>query len=355
MQKTSMLLIDSYPLMFQPKLAMLTSVNEAIVIQQLHYWLRQNEGKSDHYKDGRIWCWNTYEDWRKNNFPFWSDSTIKRVFAELERRGLIIKGNYNKLGLDRTGWYTIDYEALDALTRTPSGQNDPIDQVNLTRPSGQNDGTIPETTTETIVYSASPKTLSGEAASGREEKSADTDQPTFTVELDTLDQEPSFIQMTLKKRKEVRFRCPLCDVKNAISEKDEVTPCCGGVLKWKNNPLWDKHQMQQAADAEAKRRRELSKNNLTPGAKYLLTQAIATDPQHKCAYKPGEADRVAAFEEQYGREFIQGVVNEKLTDNIGRGLITTVINALPFAAQGKPKAAPESTEVIDSERYRLDV
>ena len=123
MQKTTMLLINEYPLMFQPTLAVLTSLNEAIALQQLKYWLTQNANKPDHIKDGRVWCWNTYEEWQKNNFPFWSISTIKRAFTDLENRGLVIKGNFNKASFDRTGWYTIDEDAVEKLLS--SGQVEP--------------------------------------------------------------------------------------------------------------------------------------------------------------------------------------------------------------------------------------
>ena len=52
---------------------------------------------------------------------------IKRALKNLEEKGIIITGNFNKLKMDRTKWYTIDYEKLDNL----------IDNLNL--PSGQND------------------------------------------------------------------------------------------------------------------------------------------------------------------------------------------------------------------------
>ncbi len=333
MTHASMLLIDSYPLMFQPELAVLTSVNEAIVIQQLHYWLKQNKDKPTHYRDGHVWCWNTYEEWRENNFPFWSVSTIKRAFTDLEARGLVIKGSFNKIPTDRTGWYTIDYQALESLTA--SAQVDPMDQLNLTRPSAQVDPLLPETTPETTQNSAAP------VASGDE-------QPYF-VELDTLDQYPHFKAPNFNKalKKASRFDCPGCGVKASIGVMDRVTPCCNGIIRWKNNDLLAKKIKAENTDAEAKRRRALgNQKQLTPGTSYLLMQAIATDPQHKCAYREGEADRVMAFEHDYGPDLIRDVTNAKMQENsMGRGLITTVINALPFAAKDYQKAEPENEPV----------
>lgn len=137
------LLIDDYPILVLPKLAEEIGLNEAIVLQQIHYWLNT----SKHQHDGKRWIYNSYPKWIEQ-FPFWSESTIKRTITSLEKQNLLFVGNYNKAGFDRTKWYSVNYSTLDKLMARPSGQNDPTirskwsdDEVNLNRP-------IPETTTE---------------------------------------------------------------------------------------------------------------------------------------------------------------------------------------------------------------
>lgn len=98
---------------FRKKLAKAIGLNEAIVLNQLHYWIEKNKRKNKNYYDGKYWVYNTYEQWRSNDFEWWSIDTIKRVFTKLEKSGLIISGNYNKMPMDRTKWYTIDYEKLE--------------------------------------------------------------------------------------------------------------------------------------------------------------------------------------------------------------------------------------------------
>ena len=71
--KSSKLLIDDYPLQVLPKLAVAIGLNEAIFLQQVHYWLQKN---TKHVRNGKIWCYNAYKDWKRDNFPFWSESTI---------------------------------------------------------------------------------------------------------------------------------------------------------------------------------------------------------------------------------------------------------------------------------------
>jgi hypothetical protein len=111
----SKLLIAEPPLQVLPSLACALGLNEALLLQQVHYWLAQPSAK---IRDGRPWLYNSYADWQ-HQFPFWSISTIRRTIETLEQRGLLRSGNYNSSPMDRTKWYTIDYAVLDALSVTP--------------------------------------------------------------------------------------------------------------------------------------------------------------------------------------------------------------------------------------------
>jgi hypothetical protein len=123
---TSKLLIHEEPLQVLPSLAVaLGDLNEAIVLQQLHYWLRRN----GHERDDRTWIYNTYEDWH-TQFPFWSISTIKRTILSLQKKDLVLTANYNHSAMDKTKWYAINYKQLNNLITPEVG--DPIDRVNLT-------------------------------------------------------------------------------------------------------------------------------------------------------------------------------------------------------------------------------
>lgn len=122
----SKLLINEVPLMCLPSLAVKIGLNEALFIQQLHYWV----DRSKNIIDGRQWVYNTMADWSKQ-FPFWSQKTLSRTISNLEKQKLVISGNYNQKGYDRTKWYTIDYVALERLEKEQaesepdvSGEND---------------------------------------------------------------------------------------------------------------------------------------------------------------------------------------------------------------------------------------
>lgn len=106
----SKLLMKDKPIMVLPRLALKIGFNEAVVLQQIHFWLLT----SKHHREGRKWVFNTYQEWQKQ-MPFWSVRTIKRTIKSLEEQGYLLSANYNHLKLDKTKWYSIVYEKLAAL------------------------------------------------------------------------------------------------------------------------------------------------------------------------------------------------------------------------------------------------
>jgi hypothetical protein len=137
----SKLLIHEPPLQVLPSLAEAIGLNEAIIIQQLHYWLEQkNSGAT---RDGFKWIYNSYEQWHEQ-FPFWSVSTIQRIFASLEKTGLIISEQLEKHRHDMTKYYRIDYAKLRMM-----------EDVNLTTSNAAESNDVnkeSETTTENTSY-----------------------------------------------------------------------------------------------------------------------------------------------------------------------------------------------------------
>lgn len=121
------LLIDDQPLQVLPSLAESIGLNESLVLQQIHWLLSRSKKKIS----GKYWVFNTYEEWRDKHFRFFSLSTVRRTIKNLEDLGLITSTTeFNKMKVDKTKWYTINYEELDNLQITtnkndsPSAQNE---------------------------------------------------------------------------------------------------------------------------------------------------------------------------------------------------------------------------------------
>jgi len=47
------MLFDKYPLVINPRLAALIGLNEAIILQQVHYWIKLNEEDKKNFEEGR--------------------------------------------------------------------------------------------------------------------------------------------------------------------------------------------------------------------------------------------------------------------------------------------------------------
>jgi hypothetical protein len=137
------LLIDDKPVMVLPKLATEIGLNEAVVLQQIHYWLEtyRDANKQDHFHNGKWWVYNTKQEWQKN-FPWWSESTVWRALTKLRDNEILIATNkYNKKNYDKTLWYTINYKKLEdieesLLSKWENGytQNDKMDIPKMTKP-----------------------------------------------------------------------------------------------------------------------------------------------------------------------------------------------------------------------------
>lgn len=135
------LLIDDQPHQVLPALAKAIGLNEAIFLQQVHYLLNHSRKNAE----GKYWIFNTLEQWQEV-FSYWSVSTIRRTIDNLKKQGLLIATDkFNKLKMDKTKWYSVDYERLEninmptAKNDTPSVQNEQIECSNWTTPSVQNE------------------------------------------------------------------------------------------------------------------------------------------------------------------------------------------------------------------------
>ncbi|KXG77376.1 hypothetical protein [Thermotalea metallivorans] len=129
----SKLLLDEQPLVLLPQLAIVIGLNEAIILQQINYWvkLKEKARAKDAYKDGKYWVYNTYEEWQKQ-FPFWSTKTIKRTIRNLEEIGILISTDiYNEKKYDKTKWYRIDYERLAFLEKGSDESDEKVISQNI--------------------------------------------------------------------------------------------------------------------------------------------------------------------------------------------------------------------------------
>lgn len=84
-------------------------LEEAILLQNIIFWIAKNKVNGKHHYDGRTWTYNSIKAFTEL-FPFWSERQIRRILKSLIQQGALITGNYNKLPFDRTLWYALKDE-----------------------------------------------------------------------------------------------------------------------------------------------------------------------------------------------------------------------------------------------------
>ncbi|WP_333610151.1 conserved phage C-terminal domain-containing protein [Pantoea piersonii] len=151
------LLLKVKPLVISPILASRIGLNEAIVLQQICYWLEDTTAGVDY--DGRRWVYNSINAWNEQ-FPWWTGKTIQRTVSSLKKMGLIYVEQLKKKQHDQTNYYAINYvsplladtDNLSLSRKTncpdPKGQSVPMEKDNLSPSIGSTCPSLTENTTE---------------------------------------------------------------------------------------------------------------------------------------------------------------------------------------------------------------
>lgn len=108
-------LFDEQAILANKALARELGLNEALVMQQINYWIEINKRSGKNYHDGKYWTYNSIRAWQENDFDYMSVDTVKRTFTKLAKAGYLLVGNYNKDPRDKTKWYTINNDKLEEL------------------------------------------------------------------------------------------------------------------------------------------------------------------------------------------------------------------------------------------------
>jgi len=85
-------------------------LHESIIINDIAYWIKQNQNNGRNYTDNYYWTYNTYSYF--SDFLCVTTKTIQRIMNKLEKLNIIKIGNYNKWKNDHTKWYTIIDEEI---------------------------------------------------------------------------------------------------------------------------------------------------------------------------------------------------------------------------------------------------
>lgn len=99
---------------FDVDIAKRYGVNAAVLLENIGYWIKQQEANEANFYDGRYWTFNSRRAYREL-FPYMSERQIATAFEKLIADGLIVTGNYNQVAYDRTLWYALTEKGKSIL------------------------------------------------------------------------------------------------------------------------------------------------------------------------------------------------------------------------------------------------
>jgi hypothetical protein len=85
---------------------------EAVILQNIKFWIAKNKANNRHFYEGRTWTYNSIKAFVEL-FPYWSKKQIERILDSLEAQGVLLKGNFNVSLYDRTTWYAFTDSYLE--------------------------------------------------------------------------------------------------------------------------------------------------------------------------------------------------------------------------------------------------
>jgi DNA-binding PadR family transcriptional regulator len=77
---------------------------EAVLLNNLWYWIEKNRANETNFFDGEYWTYNSNRAFNEL-FPYATPRKINYALTRLQEEGLIKTGNYNQSAYDRTLWY----------------------------------------------------------------------------------------------------------------------------------------------------------------------------------------------------------------------------------------------------------
>lgn len=105
---------------FNTDYAELYGIEEAIILENIAFWIKKNETNNKNFYDGYTWTYNSAESFNKL-FPYITPSKIRRCLLKLEELEVLKSGNYNKANYDKTKWYTIINVEISTFYKLKNG------------------------------------------------------------------------------------------------------------------------------------------------------------------------------------------------------------------------------------------
>lgn len=117
---------------------------EAILLNNIQFWIEKNKANNTNYYDGYYWTFNSTKAFNEL-FPYVSQRQIQNALKHLRDEGILQTGNYNKLAYDRTLWYAFTKKGECIMQKCK------MEDVKMLNGLGDNVQPIPNINTDNIT------------------------------------------------------------------------------------------------------------------------------------------------------------------------------------------------------------
>jgi hypothetical protein len=93
-------------------LAVEYGTNESLFLSNICWWIEKNRANDRHFHEGRYWTYNSVAGFTEL-FPYFTAHQIQYLIGKLRKDSILLVGNFNKIGYDRTNWYSVSEEVMN--------------------------------------------------------------------------------------------------------------------------------------------------------------------------------------------------------------------------------------------------
>lgn len=237
---------------FSPTIASQFGVTQAILLDNIYHWIGINKKNSTNFHDGKYWTYNSISSFCEY-FPYLTYNKIAWALKVLVEKKVLITGNFNKMGFDKTRWYSFSDKALSMMenqgidtTDFHDGyiENDIMDTSENRYPYTENQSPIPVSTTDSTTDNTSVSTVSAYSENyiNLDKKPPITHKPTIKIhKIPTETELTDFINQNNLNVNSDKFI-------NYYSQKDWKT-ITGNIIDWQAAlKFWHKSEKKPASE-----------------------------------------------------------------------------------------------------------
>lgn len=254
---------------------------EAILIQNLSFWIEHNQANEENFIEGRTWTYNSVKAFTQI-FPYLSTKLIRTALDHLIKEGVLLSGCFNKKGYDRTTWWAftdqwnsgqfdLDNAKTNEFPICPPGQIDLPPGANAFAPQGE---PIPDRIKDRIEDGIDSESDSDQVEENELEFEAISEQERESIKKE-IDSESESIPVVAKPKNKIldlvegtnkwnylKDKCSMIDFDlelnkwlKAVEEKNYRTlkfePLIIWLEKWMNNAIEYKNKAFNKSDSES--------------------------------------------------------------------------------------------------------